>query len=298
MPRNATNLTPKDPDFITSIQRGMRVLGVFDREHPELTLREVAQRSGLAPATARRFLLTFKSLGYVGVNGRLYVLRPKVLELAFAYLNSMNVDEALQPHLREVVQKTGDSSSVTVLEGNEIVYIANSSVRRLVRLSAGVGSRFPAYPTSMGRVLLAYRNPVMLEQYFKTEQFRKITEFTETRPERLREILAEVRTNGYCVVQDELEVGLVSVAVPIWGPAGNVIAAMNSSSVARRTDNRELLRTRLDILKDVSHQVSIALARFPSLAHSVASEEITVPEESAPASLDKALKHRPMPLQR
>jgi len=278
--RKAKDLTPKDPDFVTSIQRGVKVLGVFDRENPELTLKEVAQRSQLSPATARRFLLTFKALGYVGANGRKYVLRPKILELAYAYLNSMNVDEALQPYLREIVQRTGDSSSVTVLEGTDIVYIANSSVRRLVRLSAGVGSRFPAYATSMGRVLLAYRRPAQLDNYFQKEHLLKITEFTETDVERLRQILLEVRANGYSVVQDELEVGLVAVAVPIWGPAGNVIAAMNCSSVARRTDSQEILRTRLGLLKETAQQVSAALARFPSLAHSVSSEEIALPMDS------------------
>src|SRR5579863_5129976 len=134
MARTIKDLTPKDPDFVTSIQRGLEVLGVFDREHPELTLNEVAQRSKLSPATARRFLLTFKALGYVGVNGRRYLLRPKILDLAHAYLTSMRVDEALQPCLREIVQRTGDSSSVTVLDGTDIFYIANASVRRLVRL--------------------------------------------------------------------------------------------------------------------------------------------------------------------
>ena len=146
--------TPKprqtDRDFVASLDRGLRILSAFERDEPELTLSEVAQKTGLTPATARRFLLTLKSLGYVGMNGRRFVLRPKVLDLAYSYLDSMNVDEALQPYLRELVQRTGDSSSVTVLEGTEIVYIANASVRRVVRLGAGVGSRFPAYPTAMG----------------------------------------------------------------------------------------------------------------------------------------------------
>ena len=278
MPNKPKDLTPKDPDFVTSIQRGIKVLGVFDRENPELTLKEVADRSNLSPATARRFLLTFKALGYVGANGRKYLLRPKILELAYAYLNSMNVDEALQPYLREIVQRTGDSSSVTVLEGTDIVYIANASVRRLVRLSAGVGSRFPAYPTSTGRVLLAHRSPAQQEHYFRMERFEKITEFTETDVGRLRRILGEVRMQGYSVVQDELEVGLVAIAVPLWGPAGNVIAALNCSSVARRTDSTEILHSRLDLLTEYSKQVSEALARFPSLAHSVASEEIILHE--------------------
>jgi IclR family pca regulon transcriptional regulator len=116
----------------------------------------------------------------------------------------------------------------------------------------------------MGQVLLAYSSPVRMDSYFKTEHLRKITEFTETREDHLRQILAEVRANGYCAVQDELEVGLVSVAVPLWGPAGNFIAAMNCSSVARRTDSREILRTRLALLKEFAQQVSAALARFPS----------------------------------
>jgi IclR family transcriptional regulator, pca regulon regulatory protein len=261
----------KDRDFVSSLERGLMILGVFDREDPELTLSEVAHKTGLTPATARRFLLTLKSLGYMGTNGRRFVLRPKVLDLAYSYLDSMNADEALQPYLREIVQRTGDSSSVTVLAGTEIVYVANSSVRRLVRLSATVGSRFPAYPTAMGRVLLAHLPPAQLASYFKVERFDKITEFTETNPDKLRKILDTVRQQDYCVVQDELEVGLVSLSVPLRDGAGHVIAAMNCSSVARRTDSQEMLRTRLDLLREYAATVSTALRRFPAFAHSVAS---------------------------
>jgi IclR family transcriptional regulator, pca regulon regulatory protein len=261
----------KDRDFVSSLERGLMILGVFDREDPELTLSEVAHKTGLTPATARRFLLTLKSLGYMGTNGRRFVLRPKVLDLAYSYLDSMNADEALQPYLREIVQRTGDSSSVTVLAGTEIVYVANASVRRLVRLSATVGSRFPAYPTAMGRVLLAHLTPAQLATYFKVERFDKITEFTETNPDKLRKILDTVRQNDYCVVQDELEVGLVSLSVPLRDGSGHVIAAMNCSSVARRTDSQEMLRTRLDLLREYAATVSSALRRFPAFAHSVAS---------------------------
>ena len=272
MPNPATRLT--DRDFVASLDRGLKIIGAFDRDEPELTLSEVASKTGLTPATARRFLLTLKSLGYVGMNGRRFVLRPKVLDLAYSYLDSMNVDEALQPFLREVVQRTGDSSSVTVLEGSEIVYIANASVRRLVRLGAGVGSRFPAYPTAMGRVQLAFLSPEILNQYFAREKFDRITEFTETRPEKIRRHLDKIRADGYAVVQDELEVGLVSLAVPLMDNAGHVFAAMNCSSVARRTDGKEMLRTRLDLLREYAGQVSSALARFPALAHSIASDHI------------------------
>lgn len=237
-----------------------------------MTLSEVAQRTGLTPATARRFLLTLKSLGYVGANGRRFVLRPKILDLAHSYLDAVNVDQALQPYLREVVEQSGDSSSVTVLAGTEILYIANASVRRLVRLSAGVGNRFPAYPTSMGRVLLAHLTPGQLDAYFAAETLVKFTNFTETNEERIRRALKKVRNSGFAVVQDELEIGLVSLAVPIRDASGRVIAAMNCASVARRTECDEMVRSRLDLLKGFAEQVSSALRRFPTFAHSLASE--------------------------
>ena len=277
--------TPKprqtDRDFVASLDRGLRILSAFERDEPELTLSEVAQKTGLTPATARRFLLTLKSLGYVGMNGRRFVLRPKVLDLAYSYLDSMNVDEALQPYLRELVQRTGDSSSVTVLEGSEIVYIANASVRRVVRLGAGVGSRFPAYPTAMGRVLLAYLPKEKLDIFFASQKFEMITEFTETNPDKIRKHLDKIRADGYGVVQDELEVGLVSLAVPLKDHSGHVFAAMNCSSVARRTDGKEMLRTRLDLLREYSTQVSSALMSFPALAHSVASEHVDGAQRAA-----------------
>ena len=271
---NQNRVRQTDRDFVASLDRGLKIIGAFERDEPELTLSEVAFKTGLTPATARRFLLTLKSLGYVGMNGRRFVLRPKVLDLAYSYLDSMNVDESLQPYLREMVQRTGDSSSVTVLEGTEIVYIANASVRRLVRLGAGVGSRFPAYPTAMGRVQLAYLPPEKLNLYFAHEKFDRITEFTETNPEKIRRHLDKIRADGYAVVQDELEVGLVSLAVPLKDNSGHVFAAMNCSSVARRTDGKEMLRTRLDLLREYSGQVSSALSRFPALAHSIASDHI------------------------
>jgi len=282
-----------DRDFVASLDRGLKILGAFDRDEPELTLSEVAFKTGLTPATARRFLLTLKSLGYVGMNGRRFVLRPKVLDLAYSYLDSMNVDESLQPYLREVVQRTGDSSSVTVLEGTEIVYIANASVRRLVRLAAGVGSRFPAYPTAMGRAQLAFLPPDKLNAYFAAEKFDRITEFTETNPDKIKRHLDKIRADGYAVVQDELEVGLVSLAVPLRDTAGHVFAAMNCSSVARRTDGKEMLRTRLELLQEYASQVSSALLRFPALAHSVASDH-TDGVQRATERLRRLSQRRPL----
>jgi len=265
------SVTRKERDFVGSLERGLQVLSVFDRHNPEMTLSEVARRTGLTPATTRRFLLTLQSLGYVGTNGRRFLLRSKVLELGHAFLDSMNVDELLQPHLRELAALTGDSSSVTVLEGTEIVYIANASARRLVRLSAGPGSRFPAFATSTGRVLLANKDPEQLRKFFENPQFQKITEFTETRPDKLAQILEQVRQQDYSAVQDELEVGIVSVAVPLRDSAGRVFAAMNCSCVTRRTTAREMVKTRLDLLRQYAVKVAEAIHRYPALAHSVTS---------------------------
>jgi IclR family pca regulon transcriptional regulator len=269
--RAARSVTQQERDFVGSLERGLQVLSVFDRQNPEMTLSEVARKTGLTPATTRRFLLTLQSLGDVGTNGRRFLLRPKVLELGHAFLDSMNVDELLQPHLRELVALTGDSSSVTVLEGSEIVYIANASARRLVRLSAGPGSRFPAYATSTGRVLLAHKDPAQVKEMFRSETLSKITEFTETRPERIAQILEQVRVQDYCAVQDELEVGIVSVAVPLRDATGRVIAAMNCSCVTRRTTAKEMVKTRLSLLRQYAARVADAIHRHPALAHSVTS---------------------------
>jgi IclR family pca regulon transcriptional regulator len=135
-----------------------------------------------------------------------------------------------------------------------------------------VGSRFPAYPTAMGRVLLAYLPQDQLDRYFATEKFERITEFTETNPDKIKRHLDKIRTDGYGVVQDELEVGLVSLAVPLQDNSGHVFAAMNCSSVARRTDGKEMLTTRLDLLREYAGQLTAALLRFPALAHSVHSD--------------------------
>jgi IclR family pca regulon transcriptional regulator len=300
MVRKSKDLTPKDPDFITSIERGVRVLGVFDRQHPELMLGEVAQRANLSPATARRFLMTFKALGYIGKNGRNYMLRSKVLELGFAYLNSMNVDEALQPYLLEMVQQTGYCTSITVLETSEIVFIASYAVGRIVRLSAVTGSRFPAHATAAGRVLLAHRTPEQLQAYFKTSPLRKLTSATETNVDVFKQDIENVRAKGYSIVPDELELGLVTVAVPIMGSAGNAIAAITCASVSLRNESEDSIRTRLvKPMQESARKVSAALARFPSLEHSVLSEDLNdeAPAEAIAGEVDAERDEEPTELQ-
>jgi IclR family pca regulon transcriptional regulator len=256
-------------EYVASLERGLRVLQTFSREHAQLTLSEVAALTNLSPATARRSLHTLELLGYVGRSGRKFLLRPKVLGLGAGYLSAINAEVVLQPFLQAMVTEVGGSSSVTVLDSLEIVYLAHASANRAIRLTAGTGSRYPAYPTSIGRVLLAFEAPAALDAYFQRATFTKLTAFTETDPDALRRILDQVRVVGYAAVQDELDIGLVSVAVPIMGPNGRVVAAANSSDVTNHVDQQALIDKRLPALRQTVRRIENALLRHPELAQSV-----------------------------
>jgi len=256
-------------EYVASLERGLRVLQTFSREHSQLTLSEVAALTKLSPATARRSLHTLELLGYVGRSGRKFLLRPKVLALGAGYLSAINAEVVLQPFLQAMVTEVGGSSSVTVLDNLEIVYIAHASANRAIRLTAGAGSRYPAYPTSMGRVLLAFEPPAALDAYFQCATFTRLTAATETNPDELRRILERVRAAGYATVQDELDIGLVSVAVPIMGPNGRIVAAANSSDVTNHVDQQALIDKRLPALRQTVRRIENALVRHPELANSV-----------------------------
>jgi IclR family pca regulon transcriptional regulator len=262
-------------EYVASLERGLRVLRTFSREHAQLTLSEVAALTNLSPATARRSLHTLELLGYVGRAGRKFLLRPRVLGLGAGYLSAINAEVVLQPFLQAMVTEVGGSSSVTVLDDLEIVYLAHASANRAIRLTAGAGARYPAYPTSMGRVLLAFEPPSALDAYFERASFNRLTQFTETDPARLRRILEQVRAAGYATVRDELDIGLVSVAVPIMGPNGRVVAAANSSDVTNHVDQQALVDKRLPALRQTVRRIEHALVRHPELAHSVESIGVT-----------------------
>jgi IclR family transcriptional regulator, pca regulon regulatory protein len=263
--------TPKAAEFVASLERGLRVLQTFSREHPQLTLSEVAVLTGLTPATARRSLHTLEMLGYVGRTGRRFLLRPKVLAIGTGYLSAINAEVVLQPFLQEVVNELGGSASVTVLDELDIVYIAHASLNRAIRLTAGAGSRYPVYPTSMGRVLLAFQPQVAIEAYFERVNLRRLTEHTETDPNSLKKILKDVRTKGYAAIQDELDYGIVSVALPIFGPHGRIVAAANCSDVTNRLDRDTMIKKRLPVLRQAVRRIEGMLTQHPELTHSVES---------------------------
>lgn len=248
------------------LAKGIAVIRAFSREHPAPTLSDIARSAAIPAATARRCLLTLEDLGYVTRHGRSFLLRPKVLELGAAYLDSMDIEHLTKTHLEELARKTGDSAAMSVLDGNEIVYVARASVRTLLRLEAHVGSRFPAHATSMGRVLLAGLSPERLQNYFDTAKLEALTDRTVCDPAQLRALIDDCRKCGYAAVADELAYGVVALAVPVLDVSGRVVAALNSSSHSGKTTRARLVRDRLSMLRQLSHRISADLRAIPGLS--------------------------------
>jgi IclR family transcriptional regulator, pca regulon regulatory protein len=255
-------------EVMGGLAKGLQVIRAFTRDTNALTLSEVASLARLPAATARRCLHTLEELGYVMRSGRTFLLRPKVLELGAAYLDSMDIESLTKTHLADLATRTGDSAALSVLDGTDIVYVARASTRTLVRLEAHVGSRFPAYPTSMGRVLLAGLSPERLQSYFERARFEPLTKHTVIEPAKLMKRVEEARRAGYAAVEDELAYGVVAVAVPVFDACRRVVAALNSSSHSRKITRVELVRERVSMLQDASQEISRELARFPGLSMS------------------------------
>src|ERR1700678_2515318 len=195
-----------------------------------LTLSEVAGSTGLSRAAARRFLRTLVQLGYMRSEGSRFALRPKILELGYAYLSSLTLPEVAMPHLEQRVEQVHESSSVSELDGHDVVYIARVPTKRIMTVAISVGTRFPAYATSMGRVLLAALTDDELDRYLAEATFERLTARTVTNPDRLAAIVREVARQGYSIVDQELEEGLRAVAAPIHGAANVGTAAINVSA--------------------------------------------------------------------
>lgn len=238
----------RGPEFVQSLERGLAVIRAFDADSPRLTLSEVARATGLTRAAARRFLLTLVELGYVQTDGRAFALTPRVLELGYAFLSSLSLPEVAVPHLELLVAETRESSSLSILDGEDIVYVARVPTSRIMTVAINVGTRFPAWATSMGRVLLAGLDDEDLERYLERVALRRLTLRTIASAPTLRAELDRVRAQGWAMVDQELEEGLRSVAAPIRNRAGRVTAAVNISTHASRyttDDLRERLLPRL-----------------------------------------------------
>jgi IclR family pca regulon transcriptional regulator len=239
----------------------MAVIQVFSREHPALTLSEVARLTGITRATARRILLTLEELGHVRSDGRLFSLTPRVLSLGWAYLSSLNLWEIAQPLMEDLVEETHESCSAATLDLPDIVYVARVPTRRIMTIALGVGTRLPAHATSMGRVLLADLPVQELDDFLASTRLEGYTPKTIADPDELRAALAEVRKQGWALVDEELEVGLRSVAAPIRSAEGRTIAAMNVSAAASRVSLEELQERFLPKLLRTADLISASLVR-------------------------------------
>ena len=234
----------REPHFVQSLERGLAVIRAFDAHHRELTLSEVARICDLTRAAARRFLLTLTDLGYVRTDGRLFSLTPRVLELGYAFLSSLSLPEVAEQHLERLVAEVHESSSMSLLDGDDIVYVARVPTGRIMTVAINVGTRFPAYPTSMGRVLLAGLSDQAVDAYLARATLTRFTSRTVTTAAGLRAELGRVREQGYAIVDQELETGLRSIAAPVRDRTGRVVAAVNVSVHATRS-SIEAMRKRL-----------------------------------------------------
>jgi len=249
---------PSDPDFMLSLARGLAVIRAFGEGKPQLSIREVALATGFSRAAARRCLHTLSTLGYATGADGLYELTPATLSLASNYLGSTSIARVAQPVLERVSSQLHESSSVAVLDGDDIVYVARAAVRRILSIGLAVGSRLPAPCTSMGRVLIAHldeaaRTRVLARVKLTRHTPRTIVDKTEFRAE-----LDRIRAQGYAVVDQELELGLRSMAVPIVGTGRRVMAAINVGVSAGRADRQMLMREFLPVLQQAAADIGAA----------------------------------------
>lgn len=239
----------EDRDFVASLEKGLAVIEAFEAGRPRLTLSDVAKLTGTTRAAARRYLRTLTRLGYADFDGRFFSLTPRILRLGYAYLSSAPLPSRLLPFLEKISQDTGESSSAAMLDGDEIVYIARSATRRILSIGLGVGSRLPAYCTSLGRAILAHSPPDEIEAWLDRVSLDQRTPLTITDRGRLLAELARVREQGYAIVNEELELGLRSIAVPIRREDGSVQLAVNVGTQAARVKASEMTERFLPALR-------------------------------------------------
>ncbi|HEX6755103.1 MAG TPA: IclR family transcriptional regulator C-terminal domain-containing protein [Mycobacteriales bacterium] len=260
MPRRS-----ESPDFVEAIARGFDVITAFEPHRPAMTLSEVAAAAGLARPTARRILLTLQQLGYVRAVAGAFTLTPRVLELGMAYVRSLGLWDVARPHLERLVARTGESSSIGQLDGSDVVYVARVAVPKIIALRVEIGTRFPAPPTSLGKVLLAGLGPAELDRALAEPSRSGVrARWTPDRAE-LDATLAEVRAKGWALTDEQLAPGIRSVAAPLRDGAGRVIAALNVTVHAAETPVERLTGSYLPLLLQTAGEVSADFARYQAV---------------------------------
>jgi IclR family pca regulon transcriptional regulator len=259
-PTAAADPAPKPGDtYVQSFARGLAVIRSFSAQAPTQSLSEVAARTGLTRAGARRILLTLEGLGYVESHGRQFRLTPKILDLGFAYLSSLPLWNLAEPVMEALAGEVKESCSAAVLDGAEVVYVLRVPTHKIMSINLGIGSRLPAYCTSMGRVLLAGLTAEALRDALAARPLQRFTARTLTDPQALAEAIARVREQGWCLVDQELEEGLVSIAAPIVDRSRRTIAALNISGQANRTSPAEMIEGFLPRLLEAARSISSLL---------------------------------------
>jgi len=260
-PKDLATPFEDSPDYVQSLARGLSVVRAFDREHARLTLSEVAARTGLTRAVARRSLLTLRHLGYVAQDARDFYLRPRVLELGYSYLASLGLGEIAQQPMEELSHRVGESCSMAVLDDADVIYVARVPVRRVMSIALGVGARLPAFVTSMGRVLLAALGDAELEEWLGANKLRAITAHTVYKPAAWRDAIMRVRRDGHAIVAQELELGLCSIAVPVRAANGRAVAGLNVGMAYSDGVRERALKKILPALLRTRDSIEHALAR-------------------------------------
>ena len=251
----AADLRPGDA-YVQSFARGLQVIRSFSAAAPRQTLTEVAGRTGLTRAGARRILLTLQALGYVESDGKLFTLTPRILDLGFAYLSSMPMWNVAEPLMEALVEEVRESCSAAVLEGADIVYVLRVSTRKIMRNTLGIGSRLPAYCTSMGRMLLAGLADEQVQALLAATPLEARTRHTLTDPQAVLAKVQQARRQGWCLVNQELEEGLVSMAAPVTDRSGRTVAAINISGQVNRTSPRQMQEAMLGPLRAAAREIS------------------------------------------
>lgn len=248
-----------DPSFMTSLARGLAVVKAFSDQRRAMTIAQISHKTGIPRAAVRRCLYTLKQLGYADSEANNFYLKPKILTLGYSYLSSTPLTISAQPCLNHVSRTLNESCSLAVLDELEVLYISRSATSRVMSVALNAGSRLPAYCTSLGRVMLAAMSDAELDAYFEKATLRAFTDRTIISEIGLRAILIDVRQSGYAVVEEELEIGLCSIAVPVRGASGTTVAALNVGAQSTRVTRFQLEKTFLPALLNAASELSVLL---------------------------------------
>jgi IclR family pca regulon transcriptional regulator len=249
----------ENPDVIDSVEKAFRLIQIFSHEHPKVSITEAAELSDLTRPTARRILLTCVHLGFAETDGKYFWLTPKVMRLGYGYLSALPYWETAQPHMRQLAERLNESCSMATLDGQEIVYLTRVPGKRSMATTLNTGSRLPAYPTSMGKVLLAHLPAAELDRYLSEVRLEPLTPHTITDPEKLRAELRKVKDQGFATADGEREEGIRSAAAPIYTRQGRVVAALNVSVNAARVAQEQLVAHYVPALIETADTISTEL---------------------------------------